>query len=80
MREKDHPSQMCTSDQSGPMESVHASVMEYLGSSELAQQLFVMHSEMFDATDEIELITQVRYCYYQICEIYFTKMFDRSNV
>ncbi|CAJ0580913.1 unnamed protein product, partial [Mesorhabditis spiculigera] len=50
---------VATPDQSGPLESVHASVMEYLSSTELAQQLFVMHSEMFEATDETELVTQV---------------------
>ncbi|CAJ0942421.1 unnamed protein product, partial [Mesorhabditis belari] len=50
---------MATPDQSGPLESVHSSMMEYLSSSELAQQLFVMHSEMFEATDETELVTQV---------------------
>ncbi|VDO84393.1 unnamed protein product [Haemonchus placei] len=46
-------------DQNGPLESVHASVMEYVGSHELAQQLLVLHTQLFEATDEIELVTQV---------------------
>ncbi|KIH54293.1 RasGEF domain protein [Ancylostoma duodenale] len=46
-------------DQNGPVESVHASVMEYVGSHELAQQLLVLHTQLFEATDEIELVTQV---------------------
>ncbi|KJH45385.1 RasGEF domain protein [Dictyocaulus viviparus] len=46
-------------DQNGPLESVHASVMEYVGSYELAQQLYYLHTQLFEATDEIELVTQV---------------------
>ncbi|PIO67910.1 hypothetical protein TELCIR_10327 [Teladorsagia circumcincta] len=46
-------------DQNGPLESVHASVMEYVSSHELAQQLLVLHTQLFEATDEIELVTQV---------------------
>uniref|UniRef100_A0A0N4YP66 Rap guanine nucleotide exchange factor 1 (inferred by orthology to a C. elegans protein) n=1 Tax=Nippostrongylus brasiliensis TaxID=27835 RepID=A0A0N4YP66_NIPBR len=46
-------------DQNGPLESVHASVMEYVGSHELAQQLLMLHTQLFEATDEIELVTQV---------------------
>ncbi|KHJ85392.1 RasGEF domain protein [Oesophagostomum dentatum] len=35
-------------DQNGPVESVHASVMEYVGSHELAQQLLVLHTQLFE--------------------------------
>ncbi|KAE9418119.1 hypothetical protein Angca_006761, partial [Angiostrongylus cantonensis] len=46
-------------DQNGPVESVHASVMEFVGSYELAEQLHLLHTQLFEATDEIELVTQV---------------------
>ncbi|KAK6012929.1 hypothetical protein OSTOST_21891, partial [Ostertagia ostertagi] len=35
-------------DQNGPLESVHASVMEYVSSHELAQQLLVLHTQLFE--------------------------------
>ncbi|CAI4231077.1 unnamed protein product [Auanema sp. JU1783] len=53
------PSLNAQSDQNGPMESIHSSVLEYVGSSELAQQLFIFHSQLFYACDDIELINQV---------------------
>ncbi|KAK6038431.1 hypothetical protein COOONC_24063 [Cooperia oncophora] len=37
-------------DQNGPLESVHASVMEYVSSHELAQQLLVLHTQLFEVT------------------------------
>ncbi|VDM39722.1 unnamed protein product [Toxocara canis] len=45
--------------QDGPVESVHASMLELLSSVDIAQQLSIFHTQLFEATDEIELITQV---------------------
>ncbi|VDM83558.1 unnamed protein product, partial [Strongylus vulgaris] len=40
-------------DQNGPVESVHASVMEYVGSHELAQQLLVLHTQLFETRKKV---------------------------
>ncbi|MFH4980464.1 hypothetical protein AB6A40_007173 [Gnathostoma spinigerum] len=45
--------------QDGPVESVHSSLMELLGSVEIAHQLSVFHMQLFEATNEIELVSQV---------------------
>ncbi|VDK70438.1 unnamed protein product [Anisakis simplex] len=45
--------------QDGPVESVHSSMIELLSSADIAQQLSIFHMQLFEATDEIELITQV---------------------
>uniref|UniRef100_F1KVW1 Rap guanine nucleotide exchange factor 1 n=1 Tax=Ascaris suum TaxID=6253 RepID=F1KVW1_ASCSU len=45
--------------QNGPVESVHSSMLELLSSVDIAQQLSIFHTQLFEATDEIELVTQV---------------------
>lgn len=45
--------------QSGPSASVHSSLLDYLSSDDIAQQLLIFHTELLEATDDIELITQV---------------------
>ncbi|VDM56177.1 unnamed protein product [Angiostrongylus costaricensis] len=35
-------------DQNGPVESVHASMMEFVGSHELAEQLHLLHTQLFE--------------------------------
>ncbi|VDN43247.1 unnamed protein product [Gongylonema pulchrum] len=45
--------------QNGPTQSVHASLLDYLSSMDIAQQLLIFHTHLFEATDDIELITQV---------------------
>lgn len=46
-------------EQDGPSESNHHSVLELIRSRELAQQLAIFHAQLFNATNEIELIFQV---------------------
>ncbi|MCP9259158.1 Rap guanine nucleotide exchange factor 1 [Dirofilaria immitis] len=45
--------------QNGPSESVHSSVLDYLSSIDIAQQLLIFHTQLLEATDDIELIIQV---------------------
>uniref|UniRef100_A0A914Y9T6 Ras-GEF domain-containing protein n=1 Tax=Panagrolaimus superbus TaxID=310955 RepID=A0A914Y9T6_9BILA len=47
------------SDQQGPIDGMYHSILDLMGSSEIAQQLGIFHTHLFDATDEIELIFQV---------------------
>lgn len=51
--------QLPLSDQDGPMEPSYHSVFDLLDAQELAQQLFAFHTQLFEATDEMELIIQV---------------------
>uniref|UniRef100_A0AC34QSZ1 Rap guanine nucleotide exchange factor 4 n=1 Tax=Panagrolaimus sp. JU765 TaxID=591449 RepID=A0AC34QSZ1_9BILA len=46
-------------DQNGPVELVYHSVLEMMGSTEIANQMCAFHTNLFEATDEIELIFQV---------------------
>uniref|UniRef100_A0AC34FE14 Rap guanine nucleotide exchange factor 4 n=1 Tax=Panagrolaimus sp. ES5 TaxID=591445 RepID=A0AC34FE14_9BILA len=46
-------------DQQGPIDGMYHSILDLMGSSEIAQQLGIFHTHLFDATDEIELIFQV---------------------
>lgn len=47
--------------QGGPSESVHSSLLDYLTSVDIAQQLLIFHTQLLEATDDIELIIQVLY-------------------
>lgn len=47
-------------EQNGPAEPVYHSVMDLMTAEDIAQQLFLFHIELFEATDELELIFQVR--------------------
>lgn len=46
-------------EQNGPSEPVYHSVMDLMTAEDIAQQLFLFHMELFEATDELELIFQV---------------------
>ncbi|KAI6235374.1 Rap guanine nucleotide exchange factor 1 [Aphelenchoides besseyi] len=46
-------------EQNGPSEPFFNSILDVMSSSELAQQLFCFHTQLFEATDEIELVFQV---------------------
>lgn len=41
------------------MEPIYNSILDVLSSSQIAEQLFLHHTNLFEATDEIELIFQV---------------------
>ncbi|VDO32959.1 unnamed protein product [Onchocerca flexuosa] len=45
--------------QDGPSENVHSSLLDYLSSVDIAQQLLIFHTQLLEATDDIELIIQV---------------------
>ncbi|EJD75124.1 rap guanine nucleotide exchange factor 1 [Loa loa] len=45
--------------QVGPLEIIHSSLLDCLSSIDIAQQLLIFHTQLFEATDDIELITQV---------------------
>jgi Rap guanine nucleotide exchange factor 4 len=45
--------------QNGPSEPFYNSILDLMSSSEIAQQLFMHHTSLFEATDEIEIIFQV---------------------
>lgn len=44
-----------------PDPAYYYSTLENLSSLEIAHQLFVFHMQLFEATSEIELVTQVLY-------------------
>ncbi|TKR65289.1 hypothetical protein L596_025713 [Steinernema carpocapsae] len=46
-------------EQNGPLEPLYTSTVEVLNSHDIAYHLSMHHRSLFDATDEIELITQV---------------------
>lgn len=45
--------------QDGPVDSAHSQMLEYMSSVDIAQQLSIFHFQLFEATDEVELVTQV---------------------
>ncbi|VDO24567.1 unnamed protein product [Brugia timori] len=45
--------------QYSPSEGIHTSLLDYLSSTDIAQQLLIFHTQLLEATDDIELITQV---------------------
>uniref|UniRef100_A0A1I8ERW0 Ras-GEF domain-containing protein n=1 Tax=Wuchereria bancrofti TaxID=6293 RepID=A0A1I8ERW0_WUCBA len=45
--------------QCSPSEGIYASLLDYLSSIDIAQQLLIFHTQLLEATDDIELITQV---------------------
>lgn len=47
--------------QNGPLGSTHSSLLDYLSSVDIAQQLLIFHTQLLEATDDIELIIQVTY-------------------
>uniref|UniRef100_A0A915DST8 Ras-GEF domain-containing protein n=1 Tax=Ditylenchus dipsaci TaxID=166011 RepID=A0A915DST8_9BILA len=47
------------SEQEGPMEPTYHSVLDLLSCQELALQLSIFHTQLFEATDETELVIQV---------------------
>ena len=57
---------------------MHASILEFVSSSELAHQLFILHAQLLEATDEIELITQVDFCLIPAKLIIFVGIWSRS--
>lgn len=46
-------------EQDGPTEFIHHSVLDLLSSQELSLQLYLFHMQLFEATNESELIFQV---------------------
>ncbi|KAH7731423.1 Protein EPAC-1 [Aphelenchoides avenae] len=46
-------------DQNGPLEAVHHSILDIMSTTDIAQQLTLFHTQLFEATDEIELVFQV---------------------
>ncbi len=46
-------------EQNGPTEPVYHSVMDLMAADDIAHQLYLFHMELFEATDELELIFQV---------------------
>ncbi|VDK85626.1 unnamed protein product [Onchocerca ochengi] len=45
--------------QDGPSENVHSSLLDHLSSVDIAQQLLIFHTQLLEATDDIEFIIQV---------------------
>ena len=58
------PFQTPLPDQLEPIDGVYHSILELLSSSEIAHQLGIFHTQLFEATDEIELIFQVNLIHY----------------
>ncbi|VDK80980.1 unnamed protein product, partial [Litomosoides sigmodontis] len=48
-----------TMQQNGSFGSIHSSLLDYLSSVDIAQQLLIFHTQLLEATDDIELIIQV---------------------
>uniref|UniRef100_A0A7E4V9N5 Rap-GAP domain-containing protein n=1 Tax=Panagrellus redivivus TaxID=6233 RepID=A0A7E4V9N5_PANRE len=46
-------------EQNGPIDTVYHSILEIMSSSDIAHQLCLFHTHLFEATDEIELVFQV---------------------
>ncbi|KAI6177154.1 Rap guanine nucleotide exchange factor 1 [Aphelenchoides bicaudatus] len=46
-------------DQHGPTEPIYNSVLDLMSSSQISEQLFMHHTNLFEATDELELVFQV---------------------